>query len=624
MRNTFGSYNTTEPLRHFQNFHPDSKIGKEQLEKEEKKKRKLQNFLASAGAEAHPPPEKKKRVQGSIVKYAENGVKPGAMSIALAKAARWYMYGRQHIFKSTFDDDFFRDMISGYFEAGGGKGKVKYLTRKGLKYYVKGEFELFKMYLKHVIAISRKAAFGNRFAQGLHDGGTLSDKQKRLAVGIQFIDLNWEKNHVICLGMAPLSDASAGPTAELLRKLSLERMGVPFDDAVACLTQDKAGAAVAKAMEYEVDHCDMHQVSKISQSAVGVLVRKKDLKPVNPFPEGALVMKVAHDMGKYFSYSTRHSDLVDCCKAAGAAAIRVKLDVNGTRVTAQHGLLRSLLRLNKALKLFQMKYSPTWALEPMDWENIRFFEGILSIADEASKLSQHEKLFLGAISAVVKIDMLARLRRDEISVIDLEGVTECNRMPRVSVDVESLSSVSVECLSRARLEAERRFCGNKTEELNWKDYCPSERELGATLLDLRTVNANHLNDDQRKEAVSILKGEYVEFAKRAFEFKLEEKKEAEKAVSLDRAGTDESLQNNNAARAGGESASQASDKSCGGAESGNDLAMDAWGVSSDSDESEEHSDEMPDFEKEFDEIWKKWIKYAKKLDWKAEFPKDET
>eukprot|EP00173_Palmaria_palmata_P000738 Plantae.Rhodophyta-Palmaria_palmata.ctg13671.p1 GENE.Plantae.Rhodophyta-Palmaria_palmata.ctg13671~~Plantae.Rhodophyta-Palmaria_palmata.ctg13671.p1 ORF type:complete len:158 (-),score=34.70 Plantae.Rhodophyta-Palmaria_palmata.ctg13671:60-533(-) len=33
---------------------------------------------------------------------------------------------------------------------------------------------------------------------------------------------------------------------------------------------------------------------------------------------------------------------------------------------------------------------------------------------------------------------------------------------------------------------------------------------------------------------------------------------------------------------------------------------------------------MPDFEKEFHEIWKKWIKYAKKLDWKAEFPKDET
>ena len=127
-------------------------------------------------------------------------------------------------------------MISGYFEAGGGKEKVKYLTRKGLKYYVRGEFELFKMYLKHVIAISRKAAFGNRFAQGLHDGGTLSNKQKRLAVGVQFIDLNWENNHVICLGMVPLSDASAGTTTELLRKLSLERMGVPFDDAVACLT----------------------------------------------------------------------------------------------------------------------------------------------------------------------------------------------------------------------------------------------------------------------------------------------------------------------------------------------------------------------------------------------------
>eukprot|EP00173_Palmaria_palmata_P005391 Plantae.Rhodophyta-Palmaria_palmata.ctg9494.p4 GENE.Plantae.Rhodophyta-Palmaria_palmata.ctg9494~~Plantae.Rhodophyta-Palmaria_palmata.ctg9494.p4 ORF type:complete len:111 (-),score=25.43 Plantae.Rhodophyta-Palmaria_palmata.ctg9494:995-1327(-) len=110
--------------------------------------------------------------------------------------------------------------------------------------------------------------------------------------------------------MSPLSDASAGPTAKLLREMALNRMGVNFDETVASLKKDVSAAAVAKAMELEVDHCDLHQSSKISQSAVGALVRKKDLKVLNPFTEGEEVLKTAHVMGKYFSYSTRHADLV--------------------------------------------------------------------------------------------------------------------------------------------------------------------------------------------------------------------------------------------------------------------------------------------------------------------------
>lgn len=49
------------------------------------------------------------------------------------------------------------------------------------------------MYLRHAISHARDAAEDNRFAQGLHDGGTLSDKKKRLAVGIQFIDTEWRR-----------------------------------------------------------------------------------------------------------------------------------------------------------------------------------------------------------------------------------------------------------------------------------------------------------------------------------------------------------------------------------------------------------------------------------------------
>ena len=126
MRNTFKGFNTTEPLRHFQIFHEESPIGKSQIEKGERKKRKLAEDLACAAGDEMGSKRKKKRTETSAVgNYFESGPKPGTMSIALAKAARWYMYGRQHVSKSTFYDEFFRDMLCGVFEAGGGSGKVK-------------------------------------------------------------------------------------------------------------------------------------------------------------------------------------------------------------------------------------------------------------------------------------------------------------------------------------------------------------------------------------------------------------------------------------------------------------------------------------------------------------------
>lgn len=65
-------------------------------------------------------------------------------------------------------------------------------------------------------------------------------------------------------------------------------------------------------------------------------------------------MKTAHDMGKYFSYSSRSDNLMNCCDNVGAARVRIKLDISGTRMTAKYEILHSLIRLNKALKMYQL------------------------------------------------------------------------------------------------------------------------------------------------------------------------------------------------------------------------------------------------------------------------------
>lgn len=202
-------------------------------------------------------------------------------------------------------------------------------------------------------------------------------------------------------------------------------------------------------------------------------------------------------MGKYFSYSTRHEELFECSKSVQTAIIRIKLDVNGTRVTAQDGLLHFILRRNKAPSCYQMNKDVRWELVASDWENIRFFESALSMTDNSIKLSQDEKKFVGALSALIKMDLLKRLRDDYISVFEFKALTASSRIPRVNIHVNDLTPVISECSQSALLEAERRYCVSKTEQLTRKEYFPSEREIGATLLDLRTVIAKHLMPQQK-------------------------------------------------------------------------------------------------------------------------------
>ena len=56
--------------------------------------------------------------------------------MALAAAARLYIYGRGHMSKATFDDPEFRAMNQACYVAGGGRGKAPVLTTQGLQAWV--------------------------------------------------------------------------------------------------------------------------------------------------------------------------------------------------------------------------------------------------------------------------------------------------------------------------------------------------------------------------------------------------------------------------------------------------------------------------------------------------------
>jgi hypothetical protein len=68
-------------------------------------------------------------------------------------------------------------------------------------------------------------------------------------------------------------------------------------------------------------------------------------------------------------------------------------------------------------------------------------------------------------SQVIKQTTLSGLRADTLSIVDMAKVTTKADTPsRMDVNISSMSVVGAEARSRAILEAERRFCGNKTKD----------------------------------------------------------------------------------------------------------------------------------------------------------------
>lgn len=451
---------------------------------------------------------------------------------SLDSQARWYIYSRMHISKREFESDEFREMIR---EQSGGRGV--YLSQPQLKEWVRAEFNIFLIFLKYAVGIKMDEALGNPFAQAIHDGGTLSNHVKYQACGLQFISEKGDTNLVVCLGLVKSTRNTDVDIASLFKNVCKERTRFDFSQLCMAAVQDRAAKGVSAQLNLEEEVCEMHDTDKIGQAATGALTRSRNKKVINPFVEGVQLMKVARAMATHFSYSTRREELYACVvkdsdgNTVEQPQIKFSIDLNGTRVAAQHGLLYSALRLNRSVKVYAAQTSPTWALTEVQWQSLAEVEGVLDITKTMSTLSQSESAFLGAYGPVLKSMTLKRLRRPELMVIDTAAVAR-NKvlLTRKVVAEDDLSDVGRTALARARLEAERRWCGNDTEEAdNISTPTMADRERIAILLDLRTLKANGFTAEAFTEAEKLLEDLYVSFAKRAMQY--EKDKEATAAAA---------------------------------------------------------------------------------------------
>ena len=115
----------------------------------------------------------------------------------------------------------------------------------------------------------------------------------------------------------------------------------------------------------------------------------------------------------------------------------------------------------------------------------------------ASTLVQTEHHCVAAFRYPLLRDTMDALRAPSLPVIDLDAVKNRTRLVRKNVHVDLLTGLGRQCLNRAKLEAERRYCGNKSEQISGKDVWMSTRDELAALLDPRTTVCTHLKEDPR-------------------------------------------------------------------------------------------------------------------------------
>ena len=386
-----GTWIQTVAQRHLEQWHPDDPAAVESAERQdERAKAKLVQQLQFDNPAS-------KKTTSSLGQYRLTKAQE-----ELSSQAAWYVYARMHVSKNSFADPYWKSMMRK-------AGASCLLTRDQLKKWVQAEYTVFKLFLRFMLALKIRQAKGNQFAQLFHDGGTLSSHKKYQAMAIQFILPDWNRNIVICFGFPRSTENRDLQVAETIRLTFKEVSGYEFEQLFASTIADRCAKGVADKLDHEEEVCAMHDGDKLGQSASGALCRTKNKVIVNPFPEGTKLMSNARKMGTDFTWDGWSEKLWAVGEEhAGADAvphIRIKIDLNGTRIAAQHSLLLSEIRLHHALKNWHLQKNIvakplSWASTPESWQHMVEMEGVLNLTKITTQLSQHEHLYTGAFGVV--------------------------------------------------------------------------------------------------------------------------------------------------------------------------------------------------------------------------------
>jgi hypothetical protein len=328
----------------------------------------------------------------------------------------WYVYSPGLTTKACFGEHFFRVMAKTW------NADAHIMTREALYFFIRAEFELFEYFLKHVLNCGILHCKGNPFAQGQHDDVTLEDGNGYTSYGVEFMfdDRDW----TLAFGFPRSSGHSAVDGKEQFEEIFRQRTRCAVKQVVSSIVSDVAALSVAKALRVDAIACGMHQGDKVGRWACGTLKKSKNHEPVDPFEAGDAIVEQQHNVAKEYSYGKRLNKLLECCNEENCPGIKPQLDLNTTRVAAQHTLIRTNIRIHKAHNRSYyhiINYQPftttnaypctlnryvvrngsearvqKLAVTPGEWMQATEMEAVLSNVAQLTTIAQHERAWTGA------------------------------------------------------------------------------------------------------------------------------------------------------------------------------------------------------------------------------------
>jgi len=293
---------TTKVIDHFEVCHPTHQIAFARIQR--KASRAVARVAAMAQGAIPPIVVKKKRPfvpTGGTVKpepgtYRDARPLPSKKYVSgpyytnarsskvLAAQVKSYIYCKGRLSKSQLDDEWFRralketatldtEHLAAVLKEIGFTYDAKVMlaieksynaknqpTLRGpaVKEWVESEFELFRMFLKPVVSKCQVECLGNQIGQAIHDCGTLADKHKYMALGMQVIMPGWDRNMPIALSMRRMESGKDAYQAGVIEEEIKRRTGYSFQEIAGSCIQDGAALGVAKELGIEWICCLMH------------------------------------------------------------------------------------------------------------------------------------------------------------------------------------------------------------------------------------------------------------------------------------------------------------------------------------------------------------------------------
>jgi hypothetical protein len=262
---------------------------------------------------------------------------------------------------------------------------------------------------------------------------------------------------------------------------------------------------------------------------MGLLVKTKNTKVLNPFIEGVALYTKQHKLACEFSYGARSCELQDICKEIGLREVLPKVDLNGTRMTSLYNLFHANLRLRPAMDTYLARetnkvkglttakgieaYNRLLSITNSDaeWRSAAEAEAGLGSCKGQIILSQMEKGFTGAMATALERKVRKEFASDVPKmVIDTKTISPGAKPIRTSVCYGDMTATGRKFYDRAEISAAERL-----------PTAMSEAESCKALLDLRTLKFcdDYLTQREMIAAKGHLENAYVQYCVNANVFK---------------------------------------------------------------------------------------------------------